>query len=119
MMARERDRDGGRWVVGTLLIVLGSLMMLQRLDLPDAWAFDGLWPLLVIAMGLARFWSRRADWRRGGGLGLVFVGLIFLLHTQDILSLRDSWPLFIVAGGVSILVGAMGDRDRRTIGDRS
>jgi hypothetical protein len=115
-MERERDRDNGRWVAGTLMIVLGVLMLLARLDLPEPWAFDGLWPLLVIALGLARFWSSRADGRRGTGLGFVFVGLIFLLHTQDILSLHDSWPLFIVGGGVSILFGAWGRGDRPPTG---
>jgi hypothetical protein len=30
--------------------------------------------------------------------------VIFLLHTYGVLTLRDSWPLFIVATGASMLV---------------
>ena len=106
-------RDHGRWVVGMLLVVLGVVMLLVQLDLSEAWHLDGLWPVLVIALGLGRFFSGRTDRRPGAGLGMAFAGVLFLLHTQDILRLNDSWPLFIVAGGVSILAGAWDHRGAR------
>jgi hypothetical protein len=36
----------------------------------------------------------------------MFVGALFLADTFHVLSLSQSWPLFIVAGGVSILLGS-------------
>jgi hypothetical protein len=36
----------------------------------------------------------------------MFLGSLFLAHTFRVLTLDRSWPLFIVAGGVSILLGS-------------
>jgi hypothetical protein len=36
----------------------------------------------------------------------MFLGALFLAHTYRILTIDRSWPLFIVAGGVSILLGS-------------
>lgn len=122
MMARQLeghmadDREQGRRVFGALLIVLGTLMLLSRLDLPGHWEFEGLWPVLLIVLGVGRFVSQRSDGRPGAGLGLALAGLIFLLHTQEVMSLRDSWPLFIVGAGLSILAAGWVRRDRPTKG---
>jgi len=107
---RLSERERGRWVTGMLLIVLGVLLLVGRLDLIDSWHMHGLWPLLLIALGIGRFWSRPNERRRGAGLGLAFVGVIFLLDTQGVMSLEDSWPLFIVGAGLSVLAGARGGR---------
>jgi hypothetical protein len=112
------ERNNGRRVAGTLLIVVGALLLLGRLDLPEPWHLHGLWPLVIIALGVARFWTARAE-RRGAGLGLVFAGGILLLHTQHVLHLRYSWPLFIVGAGVSILVSAWGGGERPSQGSPS
>lgn len=54
-------------------------------------------------MGFARLAVPGEDGRRGSGGWLVFLGVLFLLHTYEILRLSTSWPLFIVAAGVSIV----------------
>ncbi len=106
----ENDNSGRRWVAGTLLIIIGVILLLGRLDPPGHWHMHGLWPLILIAIGLVRLFG--ADRRRpaGSGLGLVLVGAIFLLHTQGVFMLDDSWPLFIVVGGLSILIGSWGSQ---------
>jgi hypothetical protein len=43
---------------------------------------------------------------------------MLLLHTQRVLHLRESWPLFIVAAGVSILLAARAAAADRIAGDR-
>ena len=50
---------------------------------------------------------------RGSGWWLVFVGVILSLHKFDILRLRDSWPLFIVGAGLSVLLNAASCRTNR------
>jgi hypothetical protein len=48
--------------------------------------------------------------------------VIFLLHNYDVLPLDKSWPLFIVAGGVTLLVHRHaerpGDAGQRAPGER-
>jgi hypothetical protein len=115
-MADEPDK--GHWVAGTLLIVVGVLLLVGELDLPEPWHLHGLWPLIIIALGMARFWSARRE-RPGAGLMLVFAGLILLLHAQHVVRLHDSWPLFIVGAGVSILMNAWGGGARPSQGSPS
>lgn len=117
--AMSDDRESGRRVAGFVLIVLGLVMLLGRLDLPDPWHLYDVWPVLIIVLGVARFWSQRSGRRRGAGLGMVVAGATLLLHTQGIVSLRDSWPLFIVGGGISILVSAWGAGAKPTDGGQS
>lgn len=104
--AGERDRS--RRIFGVLLIVAGVLMLVGRMDLPEPWHLHGLWPVLIIALGVARFWSQPTGRRRGTGLGMIGAGVLLLLHVQDIVSLAVSWPLFVVFAGISIFVSAWG-----------
>src|SRR4029079_12048156 len=64
-----------------------------------------LWPMFLVIIGFAKVLTPSEEGRSGGGAWMIFLGVLFLLHTYDIFRLRDSWPLFIVAGGVSILFG--------------
>ena len=112
--ADERDRS--RRVFGVLLIVAGVLMVVGRMDLPEPWHLHGLWPVLIIALGIARFWSQPTRRRRGTGLGMVGAGVLLLLHVQRIVSLADSWPLLVVFAGISIFVSALGASARSTDG---
>jgi hypothetical protein len=90
---------------GVLLIVLGLIFLAQRLDVFPPLDFRRLWPVALLVAGLVRFLEPREGGRQSGGAWMVFAGVLFLLHTYDIFRLDDSWPLFIVAGGVSILFG--------------
>ncbi len=64
-----------------------------------------LWPVLLIILGVGRFTAPREDGTHRNGLWLVFIGGLFLLNNYDIFVLHDSWPLFIVAGGLSLAFG--------------
>ena len=45
---------------------------------------------------------------RMSGLTLVLTGAIFLAHTYRVVRLHDSWPLFIVIAGLSVMFGSLG-----------
>lgn len=89
---------------GVLLIVLGLVFLGDRLDVLPALDMGRLWPLILIVLGVGHLVFPREDGRRSGGW-FVFVGVLFLLHNYRVLTLHQSWPLFIVAGGLSILFG--------------
>jgi hypothetical protein len=104
---------------GLMLILLGLVFLGQRLDIVPNLDLMRVWPVFLLVTGLVRFFEPREDGRRGGGAWMIFLGVLFLLHTYDIFRLDDSWPLFIVAGGVSILFGRRDGAARRPVGDRA
>jgi hypothetical protein len=106
---------------------LGLLFFADRQGWAWGWhlSFGRLWPLLLIVSGITRVivpiertvtdpsgqpgvTVRR--YRLGSGFWLVAIGGLMLLHVNRVLSLRESWPLFIVAGGLSMMFGD----DRKT-----
>jgi hypothetical protein len=109
---------------GVLLIVIGLLFLAQGHDWMFGWhlSFSRLWPLLLIVVGIARLSSAHdpsvearvaalAEHHRPPsshpvrkGVGIIFLGVLLLLHTNDIFPLHQSWPLFIVWGGLMVLL---------------
>ena len=106
---------------GLLLIIIGLLLLAQGHDWLFGWHLSRLWPLLLIVVGIARLSSahdRGVEARvaalaehhrpRGShpvrkGVWIIFLGVLLLLHTNDIFPLNQSWPLFIVWAGLIVL----------------
>lgn len=91
---------------GVLLIGLGLVFLGQRLDVISGLDGARLWPLILILIGAGKFFGSRREGQPRSGAWLMFLGALFLAHTFRIMTLDRSWPLFIVAGGVSILLGS-------------
>src|SRR5690606_38684339 len=54
-----------RVAFGLLLIVIGLLLLVDSLNLFEGVGFEELWPVLVIAVGVAIIYDRiRRSWRR-------------------------------------------------------
>lgn len=94
--------------VGVVLIAVGGLLVLFNLGVvgdESAWQF---WPLILVAIGLGRIASQPTNGEWGGGYWLLFIGLwlqVCILHLFG-LGFGNSWPLFIVASGVTMLLRA-------------
>jgi hypothetical protein len=114
-MGKDKD-DGSHLVGGAILIVLGLIFLGSELDLLPWWSMGRLWPVILITIGAVRVIVPERPGNRGGAVWLLFVGGVFVLHNYDVLSLQDSWPLFIVVAGVSILMGARA-ADRRRLNE--
>ena len=91
---------------GLLLIMLGLLFLGKRLDLIHGLDLSRLWPVILLIIGAGKFFGPRDDNQPRSGVWLMFLGSLFLAHTFRVMTLDRSWPLFIVAGGVSILLGS-------------
>jgi Domain of unknown function (DUF5668) len=115
-------KQTSQMTTGLLLIVLGLMFLGQRPDLFPDIDLRRLWPMFLLVMGVGRLVAPAEGGRRSGGAWMVFLGVLFLLHTYRVLRLDDSWPLLIVAAGVSILFGrrngltAQRRADRRALG---
>jgi hypothetical protein len=97
------NRQASQFTTGIVIVAIGLLLLAGELDL--GWGMGRLWPIILIAIGAGRFLGTGSDGRRGNGGWFLFLGAIFLLNNVRILMLHDSWPLFIVAAGVSVMAG--------------
>jgi O-antigen ligase len=107
-------RQASQVTWGLVLIALGLIFLGERQGISPRIDFARLWPVLLLVFGLTRFLTRQDD-GHGSGVWMIFLGVLFLLDNYRVLTLNQSWPLFIVAGGLSILFGRR-HRDGRTPG---
>ena len=104
----ERGTDMPKLVMGLFLVGFGLVFLFDRLFWIDAHDLFRLWPLWLIAFGVVRvaFPARRHG--RLAGFWPILIGVIFLLDVLEVMSIHDSWPLFIVGGGLLMMLRAMG-----------
>ena len=109
---------GGRnrhWMTGLILITVGALFLLDRLGLLEPGALRRYWPAVIALVGLGQlFTARQAEQRAWGGF-LVFLALWLYASIEHLwdLSFRTSWPLILIAVGVThIVCGLTGTRDQ-------
>lgn len=100
------------WTVGIMVVVIGVIFLLRNLGVDLFFLdFDNWWALVVLAASLFPLTNALARWRRegfthavaGGILSAVIVatvGLLFLLE----LPFFTWWPLFVIYGGIFMLV---------------
>jgi hypothetical protein len=94
----------GPVVLGALMVVTGGALLLDRLGLlPASWRLT-VWPILLAAYGVARLAQPRASGRQG--LFFVIVGAWWLAGTGGWVSLARTWPIVVVALGLSLMVQA-------------
>lgn len=100
------------WIGGLILIVVGIIFLLGNFGLIEWQLFDNWWALFILlpALGaLGNAW--RAYQQQGrftgeaigsliGSLLLLSISLIFLLE----LDWGRVWPIFLILGGLSILL---------------
>ena len=113
------QRSLGQLVLGTVVILAGVVLLLDRLGVVAAgsvWAV--FWPLLLGAFGLAALLVVPRAWL--GPVLLVAFGVYWLLETLDVVHI-SAWtyvlPVAIIVLGLSILIAStthQDDADRLT-----
>lgn len=104
------SEDAYRWrkqiVWGLLLILIGSVVLLDRFAYLDAGELWRYWPLLLVVVGINQTIGYPSPREFGNGLWLVFIGLWLFAVFENIfgLTFRNSWPLFILAWGVKLVL---------------
>ena len=110
------NRQASQLTTGAIITVVGLLLLAGQLD--SGWHFGRLWPLILVAMGVGRYLTTTADGCRGNGGWFLFLGGIFLLHTFRIFTLNNSWPLFVVFGGLMMVLGRGEESKRQRKADK-
>jgi len=96
-------------VTGGLLIVIGALFLASNLNAMPEIDFLRLWPLILVVIGAGKMVAPD-DEGRWGGVSLLLIAGIFLLHNYRVYRLHDTWPMFIVIAGLSVMFGSRGKR---------
>jgi hypothetical protein len=110
-MNREPDRYcNGRvqagLLPGVILVGIGALFFLNNLHIVYVRDFVRFWPAILVAVGIVKLVDSTETGGRVAGGVLVGVGAILLAQTLgylDGLSIRDMWPLILIAIGVGLL----------------
>ena len=100
-----------RTLAGGVLLIIGSVLLADRAgaDLPH-WLFT--WPMILIAVGV--FSGAKNGFREWSWLIPVTVGVVFLIcHNIPGYSIRDFWPVAIIAVGVSMILNS-GKKGKRS-----
>jgi hypothetical protein len=113
--ARAADRTDSGFMLGLVLIAAGIASLLERAHVFETISVSQWWPLLLIAIGLAKL--RRPEERRRGWL---FLGLggwcLFVALTA--LTFSDTWPMLLLVWGAWMVWSGLGDVQRSVPGNR-
>ena len=97
-----------QWFFPTLLIALGTIFLLDNLNVIEArFVFRNIWPLLVLAFGLSRLFFGIGGERVFGAIATFFGGfwLADRLFDLDLNIVGLFWPLILIGLGISMLYG--------------
>lgn len=114
---RAPARSPGRTVVGLFLLLVGVLLLAGSLGFEVPRRLWSYWPFLLLALGAVKLlWPGAPDERRGG-FWLVVVGLYGWINVWHLFGLDwgSSWPIFVIASGLTIVFDGLGGRRRREV----
>ncbi len=111
----HRHHRGSRVFIGLIVIVVGVIALLDNLHVIDGHALQAWWPMVFVAIGLSKIFSR--GWHSSPIFGTVLVALGAALTAQNLgyvhLDWRALWPALVILGGVMIVVRSFFPHRRR------
>jgi hypothetical protein len=107
---QERNLSG-RIIMGALFIIIGTVLLLQKLDVISLEELLGIrsiwnaWPIIFVIIGLGKMIDAPTMKKIGEGVWWIFLGgwlYVSINHIYD-LSFRETWPAIIIAFGINVL----------------
>lgn len=95
-------RFSPRLVLGLSVMAAGLLLTLDNLGLVAAREYWPFWPVILIAVGLAKMAQSLQERGRPAGAGLVLLGAALLLLNLGLLRTRYFWPILLLVVGARI-----------------
>ncbi len=94
---------------GVLLIAIGAVILLDRLDviyLHDYYALWHYWPLILVLFGLNKLLTPVSAKQVLSGLWLIFFAAWWYVSYEELwnLSFYSSWPALLIAWGVGLVL---------------
>lgn len=116
-MGKIRNGNLNRLIWGFFLIALGAMLLAVNLGMVVPRSVLNYWPFLLIATGGAKLLFANDGKDSGGGFWLVLAGLYGWISIWNLWGLNwaTAWPIFVIAGGISVLMKpAFSRRGRRS-----
>jgi len=110
----REERPAHRLSFGVVLMVIGVVLLLDKMELLEMRSLWHYWPILVVALGVGGLFERRERRRTGRDASFILNGFLMLMMNSHTLGLewQAHWPLLIVGGGLGVVAGALLDRPR-------
>jgi predicted membrane protein len=108
-MRIQQSRPAPGAVVGGVLVVLGTVLLLDRLQFIQIRDWFRYWPVLLILIGVVKVIDGPDGGARAFGGLLSGAGTVLLLNRLGLTNIRlfDLWPVTIIAVGVALLYNAL------------
>lgn len=108
----DRHPNFVRLLLGLGIIGLGLLFTLDKLDIVDVRDYWSWWPVILIAIGVARILEPSPRSGPLGGVILLVIGGWFLAYNLELVEYRlwDFWPVLLVVVGGSMVWRATSGR---------
>jgi hypothetical protein len=109
----DGERNWRRLTWGVVLMLVGVAFLAERLGLAPDWSLNyQWWPLLVAILGVARLIHPRSARAVGSGVLMLLMSAWFFIASNDWhgLTWNNSWPLALVAVGLSMVAHAIAAR---------
>ena len=99
----NQPKTAGRILGGLLLTTLGVLLITEELSIWDLFSFIEYWPLLLIAVGLAKLLDTDT---RLSGIWMISIGSWLQIMSLGLFGVgwSNAWPLLLVFIGVGTLL---------------
>jgi hypothetical protein len=103
--SRTDDDRFGSLIWGIGLVLVGTVILLQYLDVMPFSVWREWWPLLIMVVGVAKLASSRTPHGIGSGVTTLLIGAWCYVATNHVYGLRwdNSWPLSLVAAGMGMV----------------
>ena len=93
---------------GVTIMAVGLLFLLDRLTLIRPEELTLYWPALLVVFGLMRIvWPSRFG-SEVSGMWIALVGGLLLLDRVGVAPMEQSWPVFVIVAGLTVVFKALG-----------
>jgi hypothetical protein len=102
IIQNPNTHNNGRTTAGVIILIIGGLLLIDRLDLvflPD-WIFS--WPMWLIGWGL--YMGGKYKFRKPIWVVMIILGTAFLVSENIDRAENIVWPLVIVGTGVWLVL---------------
>jgi hypothetical protein len=105
-MGRMNKETVNRLIWGLFLVAIGGLLLAANLGVNLPHRVWNYWPFLLITLGVARMLLVRDHDSPGDGFWMLLAGLYGWISIWQIggLTWGTAWPIFVIAGGLSVLL---------------
>lgn len=118
-MDKNRREIVNRLIWGFFLIAIGAMLLAANLGMMNPRGILNYWPFMLIVMGIGKLLFSNAGESSGDGFWLLLAGLygwISIWHVWG-LAWHTAWPIFVIAGGISVLAKPAFSRRRQENAD--